>query len=260
VTVALRDLVAYLDGYLRIAEIPDHENAVNGLQVENRGGVARIVACVDAWSETIETIPLRSDLPALLLAHHGLFWDGARPVAGRQYRRLAALLARDMAVYSAHIPLDVHPEVGNNPILARLLGLEDRGAFGLLRGVPLGISGVPPASIRNRDALVRHLESVLGLSPGTARLIPGGPSAVGRVGVITGAGGSLVGAARSGGIDTLVSGEGTHPSYIDAMESGINLIYAGHYATETVGVKALAEHLAVRFGLPWEFVDRPTGM
>ncbi|HXG45572.1 MAG TPA: Nif3-like dinuclear metal center hexameric protein [Gemmatimonadales bacterium] len=257
---ALGEIVAHLDRYLSIAEVPDHENAVNGLQVENSGMVARLVAAVDASQATIEGAVQAGPGPVLLLVHHGLFWDGSRALTGRAYRRVRTLLQHDAALYSAHIPLDIHPEVGNNPVLARELGLEDTSWFGELRGVPLGVLGQVPPRLRNRGALVAEVERLLRLDPGAARLIPGGPATVQRVGVITGAAGNMIAAARAAGVDTFVTGEGSHPSYFDAMEWGLNVIYAGHYATETVGVQALARHLSERFGLPWEFHDHPTGM
>lgn len=254
--VALTELVGYLNAYLRIAEIPDEANAVNGLQVENASGqVERIVAAVDASQETIAGAG-SSGARTLLLVHHGLFWDGSLPITGRRYRRLRALLDYDTALYAAHIPLDVHPDVGNNAVLANALGLDGRQPFDLYRGVPIGVQGtLVPA--QSREQLAADLERLLST---TARLIPGGPPRAERVGVITGAAGNRIGAAREAGLDTYITGEGAHHTYFDAMEFGLNVIYAGHYATETVGVKALAEHLSQHFGLAWEFHHHPTGL
>jgi dinuclear metal center YbgI/SA1388 family protein len=255
VTVALSDVSHFLDAFLRIAEVPDESNAVNGLQVENAGQVARVVAAVDASLETIAGIEPAA--PALLLVHHGLFWDGNVPLVGRRFRRVRALLDRDTALYSAHIPLDLHPEVGNNVELARRLGLPVEGWFGAYRGVPIGVWGTVPEPITERAALVSVLESKLGT---TVRLIPGGPARVRRVGIVTGAAGSMISAARDAGLDTFITGEGAHHTYFDAVEWGLNVIYAGHYATEQVGVQALARRLAAEFGIPWEFHPHPTGM
>jgi dinuclear metal center YbgI/SA1388 family protein len=254
-SAALADIVGYLDRYLRIGEVPDETNAVNGLQVENASGrVAALVAAVDASQATIDGIA--GDGPVLLLVHHGLFWDGNLPVTGRRYRRLARLLAKEIAVYSAHIPLDVHPEVGNNALLARALGLVNLSEFDNYRGIPLGIVGEFPHGLA-RDLLVGRLNELLGSE---ARLIAGGPELARSVGIITGAGGSRIATARAAGADTFITGEGAHHTYFDAMELGLNVIYAGHYATEQGGIKALAEHLGSRFGLPWEFHDHPTGL
>ncbi len=259
-SIGLTELVAYLDQYLRIAEVPDEPEALNGLQAENRSGrVTRIVCAVDATLATIAGVKSPGSGPddaPLLLVHHGLFWDGNRPLTGRRYRRVRALLDADIALYSAHIPLDLHPEVGNNHVLARALGLVDLAPFDLYRGVAIGVQGTLPAPVA-REHFARTVEEHVAA---TARLIAGGPAACRRVGIITGAGGSRIRAAHAAGLDTLVTGEGAHHTFFDATELGVNAIYAGHYATETAGVKALAGHLSERFGLPWAFHDHPTGL
>ncbi|HSR14996.1 MAG TPA: Nif3-like dinuclear metal center hexameric protein [Gemmatimonadales bacterium] len=259
----LDQIVSYLDQYLRIADLPDSGTAVNGLQVANTGTIGRVVAAVDISQAAINDIVTRrkhrvatgsTEAPPLVLVHHGLFWDGSYAVTGRRYRRLKALLDADIAVYGAHIPLDVHPEVGNNAVLARELELADPFPFGDYKGVLLGIGGdraMPRADLAGW--LERRLKT-------SVRLIPGGPETTRRIGVITGAAGSMILAARDAGCDTFVTGEGAHHTFFDAMEFGVNVLYAGHYATEQVGVEALARHLSERFGLPWEFVDHPTGM
>jgi dinuclear metal center YbgI/SA1388 family protein len=257
-TAALAEVVAYLDGYLRVREIPDYDGAVNGLQVENGGTIDRIVAAVDASQATIDGAAALAGSP-LLLVHHGLFFDGNLPVTGRRFRRLRTLLTHDIAVYSSHLPLDAHPEVGNNAVLARLLGIELQGAFGNHRGSPIGVWGLAPSDLASRDALSTRLRAVLGL-PGAPRVIPGGPACVSRVGIVTGGAGTMVKEARDAGLDTFITGEGPHHTYFDAIEFGVNVFHAGHYATETVGVRALAEHLGARFGLPHIFHDHPTGM
>jgi dinuclear metal center YbgI/SA1388 family protein len=249
--VPLSRLREYLDAYLRVAEVPDDPNAVNGLEVENSGTVTSIGAAVDASQATIDGVATPG---ALILVHHGLFWDGTHAAVGRRYRRLKRLLDRDLALYGAHIPLDVHPEVGNNAVLARDLGLANTFGFDNYKGIPLGVAG---ELTRPRDEIVTWLERRLRTS---VRLIPGGPAETRRIGVVTGAAGSHVRAAKDAGCDTFISGEGPHHAYFDAMEFGVNLILAGHYATEQVGVQALAQHLSERFGLPWEFHDHPTGM
>jgi dinuclear metal center YbgI/SA1388 family protein len=268
--VALAELVAYLDDYLRVRDVPDYPGAANGLQVENAGRVGRIVAAVDASQATIDGVVATLGADAglagdpgggspLLLVHHGLFWDGVPSVTGRRFRRLRALLAHDIAVYGSHLPLDVHPEVGNNAVLARELGLEVQGTFGAHKGVSIGVWGTVPEALAPREALGRRLQAVLGLAE-PPRLIPGGPARVGRVGIVTGGAGTMVLEAQAAGLDTFVTGEGPHHTFFDAMEGGLNVFHAGHYATETVGVRALAAHLAERFGLPHAFHDHPTGM
>lgn len=248
----LEELVDYLDGYLRIAEVPDYPNALNGLQVEGRDEVRRIGVAVDASEASIRAAAGRGC--DVLIVHHGLFWDGNVPVTGRRYRRLRLLIERGIALYSAHLPLDVHPEVGNNVVLARELGIAVEGTFGDYKGMPVGVWGRLELS---REALAARLDEVLG---GRVRLLPGGPERLERVGVLTGAGGGMIADAIAAGLDALVTGEGAHHTYFDAIEGGINVYYGGHYATETWGVRALGAHLSERFGVPTEFIDLPTGL
>lgn len=250
--IELSALVEYLDDYLDIPAIPDYPNALNGLQVASEGPVRKVAAAVDATARSIEAaVTAECDL---LVVHHGLFWDGNRPVTGRRYRRLKTILDHGLAVYAAHLPLDAHAEVGNNAVLARELGIEARGRFAEHEGVALGVWGELRIS---REALCARLDELLGVR---VKLIPGGPERLERVGVVTGAGGSMIGAALAGGLEALVTGEGSHHTYFDALEGGLNLYYGGHYATETWGVRALAAHLEERFGLPWIFIDQPTGL
>lgn len=248
----LAELTSYLDEYLRIHDVPDYGGALNGLQVESAGGVERIAVAVDATQATID-IAARSGAD-LLLVHHGLFWDGNQPLTGRRYRRIRALLTAEMAVYSAHLPLDVHPEVGNNAVLARELGVAIEGTFGEYKGSAVGVWG--SLELR-REALAARLDSVLGTR---VQMIPGGPERIRRVGIITGGAGDQVRAARAVGLDAFITGEGAHHNYFDAEEGGVNLFFGGHYATEVWGVRALGEHLQRRFDLPWTFIDRPTGL
>jgi dinuclear metal center YbgI/SA1388 family protein len=260
---SLADIVLYLDQYLQVSEIPDEANAVNGLQVENSGTIGGIVAAVDASQLTIDGViaALEPGQPApLLLVHHGLLWDGNTPITGRRYRRLSALMEHDIPLYAAHIPLDVHPEVGNNAVLAERLGIAVKGWFGNYHGIPIGVWGEAPSSLPTRESVALELDRVLHTLKGRSTLIAGGPERPSRVGIITGAAGNMVRQARDAGVDTFVTGEGPHHSYFDAMECGLNLIYAGHYATETLGVQALASHLGDRFDLEWEFHDHPTGL
>jgi putative NIF3 family GTP cyclohydrolase 1 type 2 len=160
-------------------------------------------------------------------------------------------------LYAAHIPLDLHPEVGNNVELARRIGVSIEAGFGAYRGVAIGVWGTPPPALAERTALVAALDAELETR---SLLIPGGPARVSRVGIVTGAAGSMIGAAREIGLDTFITGEGPHHTYFDAVEWGLNVIYAGHYATEQLGVQALARRLEGQFGIPWEFHRHPTGL
>jgi dinuclear metal center YbgI/SA1388 family protein len=249
---SLAELVTYLDGYLRVADVPDSPQALNGLQVENGGSVSRVAAAVDACQVTIDAAAAAG--ADLLVVHHGLFWDGNKPTTGRRWRRLAALVRADLAVYSAHIPLDLHPEVGNNAVLARLIGIEETEPFGESDGVPVGLAG---ALEIDRSELIARVAGALGADP---HVIPAGPDRIRRMGVITGGAGNMIGQAIDAGLDAFVTGEGAHHTHFDAEEGGINVLYGGHYATETFGVKALATHIEEKFGIPWSFVNHPTGL
>lgn len=251
-TPSLDAVASWLDAYLKIRELPDYDGAVNGLQVENSGAVTRILAAVDASADSIAAAARHRG--TLLVVHHGLFWGDERSLTGRRYRRLKAAFDGDVAVYSAHLPLDAHPEVGNNVLLAHLLGLTVSGPFGKYKDLDVGLHGVLE---KDRTALTRELSDLLGHP---ARLIPGGPERTKRVAIITGGAGSFVTEASVRGCDTFITGEGAHHTWFDAMEGGVNLIYAGHWATETLGVKALAERAGKAFGVPWEFFAQPTGM
>jgi dinuclear metal center YbgI/SA1388 family protein len=250
--VHLSQLVSYLDDYLRVREVPDYPEALNGLQVENAGEVTRVGAAVDLCEATVQLAATEG--VDLLLVHHGLFWGGLRPLVGSRQRRVAGIMRHNIAVYSAHLPLDRHPDVGNNAVLARALGLVVHGEFGKHDGEPIGVWG----ELRTeRAALQQRIAAVLGPVP---RLMPFGPAAVRLVGIITGAGGSMIADAAAAGLDTYITGEGSHHTFFDAEELGLNVFYAGHYATETAGVKALAGRVSATFRIPWVFLDHPTGL
>ena len=250
--VSLDKLKGYCDTLLKIDEIEDWSGAINGLQVENRTGVSHVVAAVDGSLATVrKAAELGGDL---LLVHHGLFWSAKHPWVGRNYELLELLLNSGMAVYSAHLPLDVHERYGNNVLLAKALGWRRWEPFFFDRGRHLGVKCRTRIS---RDELVRKLTTVLGNEP---TLLPGGGTKCGTVGIVTGGAGAEIGLAAKEGIDTFITGEGPHWTYALAEDLGINVFYGGHYATETFGVKALAEHLASKFSIRWSFVDHPTGL
>jgi dinuclear metal center YbgI/SA1388 family protein len=250
--VQLSELVRYLDAHLRIAEIADYPNALNGLQVDGPPDVTRVATAVDLCRATVEMAA--AERVNLLLVHHGLFWNWPRPIVGPTYDRVKGLIEHGIALYSAHLPLDLHPEVGNSHLLARQLEIPVRGGFGDLLGETIGIWGELDVT---RDQLATRIGALLHVTP---QLLVCGPARVRRIGIVTGAGGSLIGQAAAAGIDTLVTGEGAHHTFFDAEELGVNVIYAGHYATETVGVRALGEHLAAQFHLAATFLDHPTGL
>jgi len=248
----LSQIVSYADEHLRIREIDDWPNALNGLQVENSGAVTKIGAAVDASARTIDTAIERG--VNFLIVHHGLFWPGLQPLIGGRRRLLEQVFGNDLALYSAHLPLDVHSVLGNNAQLADSLGLEDTKPFFEVKGQPVGLRIAAEIS---RDDLARKLEQSLG---GPVRMFATGPAEAKSIGLITGGAGSEIYAVAREGIDTFITGEAPHWAAIAAEELGINLLVGGHYATETFGVKALAAHLSERFSVPWEFIDCPTGL
>jgi dinuclear metal center YbgI/SA1388 family protein len=248
----LSEIVEYANEYLRIREIEDWPNALNGLQIENSGRVAKIGAAVDV-STRVLTAAARKDVD-LLIVHHGLFWPGLQSVTGSLRRQLKFAFENDIALYSVHLPLDLHPEVGNNVQLASALGLKSTKPFfeekGQLIGVRSKISG-------SRDDLIRKLRKVLG---GPVKAFNFGPKDPKNVGVVTGGAGGEIYRVAADKIDIFITGEAPHWAAVAAEELGINLLLAGHYATETFGVKALAVHLSKRFQLSWEFLNFPTGL
>ena len=243
---------AALDDFLHLRGSADYPNALNGLQLENAGGVTRIGAAVDASGYTIGQAAGRG--VDLLLVHHGLFWGGVQPMTGGNYRQWKRAFDAGVAVYSAHLPLDAHPEVGNNALLCRALDLGVTTPFLDFKGTKIGLRAKVACT---RGDLAARLEAAVG---GVVRLCPGGPEQVRDVGVITGGAGAEARAVAAEGIDTFITGEGPHWTYALAEELGMNIFYGGHYATETFGVKALAAWVGARFGLPWEFIDHPTGL
>jgi dinuclear metal center YbgI/SA1388 family protein len=239
----LSDLVTYCENRTRGADFQDAPNAWNGLQMANSGRATKIGAAVDAG-----VVPFRSAVAAgidFLIVHHGMYWDMPRPLTGSAYERVAVLLRGDCALYSSHLPLDAHPEIGNNALLARQLGLAPSRGFLPNPGGPIGV--IAP-NREPRRALRARLESlyprVLALEFGSE--IPA------EVAFCSGSGNGAVSALA--GVDTLVTGELREEHFNRAQEERLNLYLCGHYATEVHAVKALAAELSAEFGLPWAFV------
>jgi dinuclear metal center YbgI/SA1388 family protein len=254
----LSAVVRYLDAELRSADVPDYDAALNGLQLANSGTVSRIAAAVDFSTDTIAgAIRERANL---LFVHHGMFWRGAHPLVGPAYERLRAAIASDLAIYSSHIPLDLHPTLGNNALLASELELKSDSPFGRFRGVEIGVTGSCDVATKSLVERVRTFSSQYRT---TAVSTPfANDRRTRRWAIVTGAGANpeTLAEARERSVDTLIVGEGTHHTAVEAMEYGLVVVYGGHYATETIGVRALAAHVGERFDVPWLFVDVPTGL
>ena len=241
----LKDLVEYCDRRTRVSAFQDAPGAFNGLQFGNDGRVTRIGAAVDAG-----LVPFRKAAEAgvdFLVVHHGMFWDMPRPFTGPVRARLETLARANCAVYSSHLPLDSHPTIGNNVLMAAQVGLSAKQGFIPNAGGPLGriaASRLTRAALRLR--LEKHYKRVVAVECGSPR-----PD---RVAFCTGAGNGAMAHLAAGGADTLVTGELREEWFNFAQEQGLNLYLCGHYATEVHAVRALAAELAAKFRLPWEFI------
>ncbi|PYI75319.1 MAG: Nif3-like dinuclear metal center hexameric protein [Verrucomicrobia bacterium] len=251
-TVSLPDIVTYTDDFLCIRKVGDWDNALNGLQIENSGGVTRLGAAVDV-STRVLTEAAKKNID-LLIVHHGLFWAGLQPVRKSLRRQLQLAFENDIALYSAHLPLDIHPKIGNNAQLAAALGLKSAQPFLEEKDQPVGLK---MRASMPRAELVRKLRKALN---GPVKVFGFGPKQTRSIGIVTGAAGSEIYRVAQENIDTFITGEAPHWAAVAAEELGMNLLLGGHYATEVFGVKALAAHLSKRFEIPWEFVDYPTGL
>ena len=256
--VSLSAVAEFLDSTLNVAAIPDYPNALNGVQFSNSGSIRRAATAVDFSSATIRgTVDAGAQL---LIVHHGMFWNGVQPITAYRRERLRLLLEHDIGVYSAHLPLDTHPRLGNNALLARRLGLTPSAGFARYQTLDIGLSGTTEMPTR---LLAERAGELSREFRGTLVTTPFDPSRVTRHwGMCTGAGAdsSALREAANRGLDTLIVGEGPHHSAVEAMELGIVVLYAGHYATETFGVRALGDELTTRFGVPASFIDVPSGL
>jgi dinuclear metal center YbgI/SA1388 family protein len=248
----------YLDDLLNIKETPDYPPALNGLQLANQGEIIKIAAAVDFSSQTIAgTIEAGANF---MLVHHGMFWGGLQPITGPNYHRLKALLDHNIAVYAAHLPLDRHPIYGNNVLLANALDLTPTDEFAKFKTISIGCRGT--ADIPTEE-LFRKANVFAQSHGGIARSTPIDSTHHTRSWAIcTGSGASseTLREAKELNIDTLIVGEGPHHTAVEAMELGITVIYAGHYATETLGVRALATHISDQFDIPSTFIEAPTSL
>lgn len=244
--IELGKVVSFCDRRTRRADIVDFPPARNGLQVENRGAVRKIGAAVDAGE-----VPFRQAAQMgvdFLIVHHGLFWDPPFPLVGAAYRKIALALEHNIAVYASHLPLDCHPEIGNNALLAKALDLTRVDSFLPYEGANIGLLANAPDT---RNELRDRLEA---LFPGGVTAVEFGSPKPERIAILTGSGSSAVEHLPRIGVDTLVTGELKQHFYNLAQEEGLNLYACGHYRTETFGVRALAEETARYFDLPCEFV------
>lgn len=244
------DLVEYLETTLDIAHYDDH--SINGLQVQGKTQVRKVGLATDAALAVYEKATQRGC--DFLFVHHGLVWGGLKRLTGRNYNHVKALLSADLSLFACHLPLDLHPSLGNNACLADLVGLEGRAPFGEYHGLSIGFEGVLSEPM-TPAALAQRWQSVIG---GTPRLLEFGDQQIRSVGIVSGGGSSMLEEAVEKELDCFVTGEGEHKDFHAAREGNINVIYLGHYASETTGVRAVGQELEKRFGLEVEFIDEPS--
>jgi dinuclear metal center YbgI/SA1388 family protein len=256
--IPLATMAAHLDALLQVREMPDYPQALNGIQVEHRGPVHRIAAAVDTSARTIRGA---ADAGAnFLLVHHGLFWGGLQPITGPHHSRVRLLFDHDIALYSAHLPLDAHSLFGNSLLLATEIGLVAEGGFARHETIDCGVRGRCDVATSELVSRLNTFAKSQGGSAIASAIAPNRRTKSWAICSGAGVNSETLREAAELGVDTLISGEGPHWSAVDAEEKDLAIIYAGHYATETLGVRALAEHLSAQFGLPWSFIAAPTGL
>ena len=244
------ELVRYLNERLDIKGFKDA--SVNGLQVEGKTEISKIALVTDAALLLFErAAELECDM---IIAHHGIIWGGLTAVTGRTYAQLKLLLDRGINLYAAHLPLDAHPELGNNAELASMMGLVDLEPFGEYHGQTIGFAG-RLAEPSNPDALAATLQRKIG---GTPLVMPFGKQSIETAAIVSGGGSGSLPEAVERGFDCFVTGEGRHENHHVALEAGINVIYLGHYHSETAGVRAVGRELETRFDVTCVFIDEPT--
>jgi len=242
---SLQKIAAFCDKRTRRHEIRDFKGACNGLQFENTGIIQKVGASVDAG-----LIPFQKAVDRnvdLLIVHHGMYWSPLQPITGVKFQKVNTLLNGGLAVYSSHLPLDCHSEIGNNALLAKEIGLQPTGTFLDYEGTEIGLitEGI------SRLDLIEKLQKTF---DDKVQSIEFGSEKPNKIAILTGSGSSAVSELKRIGVDTLITGELRQNHYNQAQEEGLNLYLCGHYATEVYGVCALAKEISQKFEIPWEFI------
>lgn len=244
------ELVLFMDTLLKTNSYKDY--SCNGLQVQGEEMVQKVALLVDA---SLQGYQLALENKCQLIAvHHGIIWDGIRTVSGSSYNHLKFLIENNLNLYASHLPLDLHPEIGNNAQLAEMLKMRDLKPFGYYKGIDIGFEGFLNKKT-DLDSIVRILCEKLDTQ---CTVLPFGKKPISRVAIVSGGAADLLSEAIKKEIDCYITGEPVHYNYIEAMENKINVIYAGHYHTEKVGIQALGRKLQENFGVETEFIDIPT--
>ncbi len=244
-------LLEHLDELLAASAFADY--GPNGLQIPGAREIDTVATGVSAGLELFERAAAQG--AQLVLCHHGLFWEGdPRALSEAMVRRLRALFDHDISLAAYHLPLDAHPALGNNALLADALGVEERAPFVEVKGRAIGVRGTLPGGGMAAAELVARIGETCGRPP---LHFAGGPDTVRTIGIVSGGAARQVSAAIALGLDAYLTGEPTESVMGEALEGGVHFLAAGHYATETFGIRALGEHLAQRFGLRHFFIDIP---
>lgn len=246
----LQEITEHLDTFLRIPDIPD--SSLNGLQVETERDITKIALAVDATLGALEKA--REHQAELIIVHHGLIWDKV-PIRGPLYRRVRHLIENGIGLYAAHLPLDMHPEVGNNACLAGILALKDALPFLRYKGSLIGLMG--ETDTMDFHEVIRLLQNEIDED---IKAFPLGKREITKIAICSGGGGQDLNQAIEAGADLYLTGETSHEALTLAQDAGINIVFAGHYATETLGPKALGKHIEANLGLPTVFIEAPTGL
>ena len=245
--ISTEDIVKFCNQRTNLSEIKDFPGALNGLQIQNSGSVSKIGASVDAG-----LVPFQNAISKkidFIITHHGLFWTPPIPLIGPAYEKTKLCIDHNLAVYGSHLPLDCHPEIGNNAILAQKLELLPIETFLPYEGVDIGLI---TENNHSRKNLANRLNSHF---PKGIHSMEFGSDTPSKIAILTGSGQSAVDKILDAGADTLITGELKQHHFNLAQELKLNLYACGHYATETFGVDALAREAATKFDLPYEFIE-----
>lgn len=251
----LREFDAWARSFLKIDELVGKDDSLNGIQVGKTGiEIKKVAFAVDACLESMRRAKsLGADL---LFVHHGLFWGAPERIEGLLLERLKLLINSDIALYACHLPLDMHPEVGNNAVLADRLGLIDRKPFGSYHGLCIGFSG----TLQSPLTIDSIIQKILPDGSRPRSVIAAGKASVRKVAIVSGGAAFEALQALGGDIDLYITGEPSHSIYHQMLEGKLNFIAAGHYATEVWGVQAVAAKLSADTGVETLFIDLPTGL
>ena len=250
--IKLKKLVSFLNTELSLSEFPEDESS-NGLQVEGSENIEKIGVAVDACEYVFQKA-LESNID-FLIVHHGLIWGSLKSITGLTKKRIKLLLDNNISLYACHLPLDWHPEYGNNSRILKLLSVKKMGEFGKYHGKSIGCWGRTRTTIPVKE-LVSRIDRTLDTTC-TSIIFS---KDVTNVGVVSGGGWFAINEAERYGIDTFLTGEPSHSAYTIAEEMKVNLVFAGHYATETPGVKSVGQMLKKKLGVHTEFIGHPTGL